>query len=153
MKNYINFKNIFLILLLCIVAFLSYSIYVSNTDPKLTTIKTPEIPKALTALQVQDEKVGDGAELKSGMTAKMHYTGKLANGTEFDSSYKTNQPFETPIGQGKVIPGWDQGLVGMKVGGKRKLSIPASLAYGAQGQGGIPANSDLYFDVELLEVK
>lgn len=83
----------------------------------------------------------------------VHYTGTLANGVVFDSSYTRNQPFVFSIGYGTVIKGWDKGILGMKVGGKRRLAIPASLAYGDQTQGQIPAGSDLYFDVELLSIK
>jgi FKBP-type peptidyl-prolyl cis-trans isomerase len=111
----------------------------------------PSAPEA--PLGVVDVTVGKGAVAKAGDKVKVHYTGTLTNGTEFDSSRKRNQPFEFVLGQGRVIKGWDQGVAGMKVGGKRKLTIPPSLGYGARGAGGsIPPNSTLLFDVELVEI-
>jgi peptidylprolyl isomerase len=104
-------------------------------------------------LQMQDLTIGNGQEVKSGDTVTVNYLGTLTNGTKFDSSYDRNQPFTTQIGVGQVIKGWDEGIVGMKVGGKRKLTIPPSLGYGAQDMGTIPPNSTLIFEVELLGVK
>lgn len=106
-------------------------------------------------LEIKDVVVGKGAEAKTGDTVKVHYTGTLADGKEFDSSRKPGgKPFEVELGAGRVIKGWDQGIPGMKVGGKRKLVIPPSLAYGPRGfPGAIPPNATLTFDVELLEVK
>jgi peptidylprolyl isomerase len=104
-------------------------------------------------LQMQDLILGSGQEVKSGDTVTVNYLGTLQNGTKFDSSYDRNQPFTTQIGVGKVIQGWDEGIVGMKVGGKRKLIIPPSLGYGSQAAGSIPPNSTLVFEVELLSVK
>ncbi len=104
-------------------------------------------------LQMQDEIVGTGAEVKSGNTVTVNYLGTLTDGTKFDSSYDRNQPFTTQIGVGQVIKGWDEGIVGMKVGGKRKLIIPANLGYGNQPAGSIPPNSTLVFEVELVSVK
>ena len=104
-------------------------------------------------LQIQDIVVGTGAEAKSGDTITVNYLGTLTNGAKFDSSYDRNQPFTTQIGVGQVIKGWDEGMVGMKIGGKRKLIIPASLGYGSQDMGTIPPNSTLIFEVELLNVK
>lgn len=107
-----------------------------------------------TELKVEDTLVGTGAEVKSGDTVVMHYTGTLVDGTKFDSSLDRGQPFETQIGVGRVIKGWDQGVPGMKVGGKRKLFIPSALAYGERGAGGvIGPNADLIFEVELLGIK
>jgi FKBP-type peptidyl-prolyl cis-trans isomerase len=105
-------------------------------------------------LQTQDLVVGKGAEAKNGDKVSVHYVGTLqSNGKEFDSSRKRGQPFDFPLGQGRVIKGWDQGVAGMKVGGKRKLIIPPSLAYGERGAGTIPPNSTLVFEVELLDIK
>jgi len=104
-------------------------------------------------LKIQDEIVGTGTEAKSGATVTVNYLGTLENGTKFDSSYDRNTPFTTQIGVGHVIQGWDEGIVGMKVGGKRKLTIPPELGYGAQDMGSIPPNSTLIFEVELLDVK
>ena len=105
-------------------------------------------------LKIEDTLVGTGAKVKSGDTVVMHYTGTLVDGTKFDSSLDRGQPFETQIGVGRVIKGWDQGVPGMKVGGKRKLFIPPALAYGERGAGGvIGPNADLIFEVELLGIK
>jgi hypothetical protein len=104
-------------------------------------------------LKYIDVVEGTGASPKSGQMVKVHYTGTLENGTKFDSSVDRGRPFETKIGVGQVIKGWDEGIMTMKVGGKRKLIIPPKLGYGAQGQGSIPPNSTLHFDVELLDVK
>jgi peptidylprolyl isomerase len=105
-------------------------------------------------LKYVDETIGDGAEPKAGQTVTVHYTGTLEDGKKFDSSKDRNQPFEFTIGVGQVIKGWDEGVMTMKVGGKRKLIIPAELGYGTRGAGGvIPPNATLLFDVELLEVE
>jgi FKBP-type peptidyl-prolyl cis-trans isomerase len=105
-------------------------------------------------LQYEDLVVGTGVEAIAGKNITVHYTGTLQDGTVFDSSVTRNQPFSFTLGAGQVIPGWDEGIAGMKVGGKRKLVIPPALAYGAQGSSPvIPANATLTFVVELLEVK
>ena len=106
-------------------------------------------------LKYTDEKVGSGAEAKAGQTATVHYTGWLTDGKKFDSSKDRGQPFSFPLGGGRVIKGWDEGVQGMKVGGVRKLTIPPQLGYGAGGAGGglIPPNATLVFEVELLDVK
>lgn len=103
-----------------------------------------------TELKIEDERIGTGAEARAGMTVSVHYVGTLIDGTKFDSSYDRGQPLAFPLGQHLVIPGWEQGLVGMRVGGKRKLIIPPSLGYGAAGQGTIPPNATLIFEVELI---
>lgn len=103
-------------------------------------------------LQIEDIQVGDGVEAKTGDTVDVHYTGWLTNGTKFDSSVDRGQPFSFTLGEGRVIQGWDEGVVGMKVGGKRKLTIPSDMAYGDTGIGVIPPGATLVFEVELLEV-
>lgn len=105
-------------------------------------------------LEITDIVEGQGEPVKEGDTVSVHYAGTLENGKEFDSSYTRNQPFEFQVGMGSVIKGWDLGLVGMKVGGKRKLIIPSELGYGEQGAGDdIPPNSTLIFEIELLNIK
>jgi FKBP-type peptidyl-prolyl cis-trans isomerase FkpA len=105
-------------------------------------------------LIVEEITVGSGAEARGrGQTVSVHYTGWLIDGKEFDSSVRRDEPFDFPLGAGYVIPGWDQGVVGMRVGGKRKLTIPPELGYGARGAGGvIPPNATLVFEIELLEI-
>jgi len=104
-------------------------------------------------LSISDLVVGTGTEAVAGKHIVVNYRGTLMNGTEFDSSYSRGVPFDFDLGAGQVIAGWEQGFVGMKVGGKRKLIIPASLAYGDRAIGPIPANSTLVFEVELLDVQ
>ena len=105
-------------------------------------------------LKIEDLNVGTGAEAVAGKTVNVHYTGWLTNGTKFDSSVDRGQPFSFSLGAGQVIQGWDKGVAGMKVGGKRKLTIPPELGYGARGAGRvIPPNATLVFEVELLGVR
>jgi FKBP-type peptidyl-prolyl cis-trans isomerase FkpA len=113
----------------------------------------PEVTTA-SGLKYVDLIVGPGREAAAGALVSVHYTGWLTNGTKFDSSVDRREPFSFPLGGGKVIRGWDEGVAGMKVGGKRKLIIPPQLGYGSRGAGGvIPPNATLVFDVELLEIK
>jgi len=128
---------------------------VPETAGSNTTKQTKEQETKMTdKLVVTDEKVGDGSEATAGKLVTVHYTGRLTNGTKFDSSVDRNQPFRFMLGVGQVIKGWDDGVQGMKVGGKRKLVIPSNLAYGERGAGAaIPPNSTLEFDVELLSVE
>ena len=107
-----------------------------------------------TGLMYEDLVVGDGGSPTPGQTVIVHYTGWLTNGTKFDSSVDRGQPFTFPIGQQRVIKGWDEGVMTMKIGGKRKLTIPPELGYGPRGAGGvIPPNATLVFEVELLGLK
>jgi len=106
-----------------------------------------------TQLQIEDIRVGTGAEAVAGRPVGVHYVGTLINGSKFDSSRDRNEPFDFTLGVGEVIQGWDQGVAGMKVGGVRKLTVPPSMGYGARGFAPvIPPNSTLVFEVELLRV-
>jgi FKBP-type peptidyl-prolyl cis-trans isomerase FkpA len=119
------------------------------TEAKSATVKT--LPSGI---KYEDLVVGTGAEAVAGKKISVHYTGTLENGKKFDSSRDRNQPFQLTLGAGMVIKGWDEGLVGMKVGGKRKLTIPPDAAYGAAGRPPvIPPNSILIFDTELIDVR
>ncbi len=105
------------------------------------------------SLKIEDMKVGTGAEAKSGQNVSVHYVGTLTNGKKFDSSRDRNEPFEFQLGAGMVIEGWDKGVVGMKVGGLRKLTVPPEMGYGKMGYPPvIPGNSVLVFEVELISV-
>ncbi len=111
------------------------------------------MPTTPSGLTYQDLVEGTGVEATSGRQVTVHYTGRLMDGTKFDSSKDRNDPFEFHLGGGQVIKGWDEGVAGMKVGDTRKLTIPPSLGYGARGAGGvIPPNATLEFEVELLGV-
>ncbi|HKU89099.1 MAG TPA: FKBP-type peptidyl-prolyl cis-trans isomerase [Steroidobacteraceae bacterium] len=135
-------------------------------EPAATAAPAPTDAPASTgtenmALQKTDLAPGNGPEIKSGQTALVHYTGWLYDaaapenkGKKFDSSVDRNEPFEFPVGAGMVIKGWDEGVVGMKVGGKRRLVIPPEMGYGSRGAGGvIPPGATLVFDVELVEIR
>lgn len=108
---------------------------------------------ALTELKIVDEKVGTGTEVVKGALVICDYTGTLADGTKFDSSIDRGRPFQFVIGSGRVIRGWDVGIMGMRVGGKRRLEVPSAMGYGERAIGRIPPHSDLYFEVEMLEVR
>ena len=117
-------------------------------------LDAPDTQITASGLKIIELQVGEGAEASSGQTVSVHYRGTLENGKQFDASYDRGTPFNFPLGAGRVIKGWDEGVVGMKVGGKRKLVIPPDLAYGSRGAGGvIPPNATLVFEVELLDVK
>lgn len=115
--------------------------------------KSGEIITTKSGLKYIDEKIGEGRTAKAGDTVLVHYTGTLKNGTQFDSS-RGKAPFSFDLGKRKVIQGWDEGVAGMKEGGKRKLIIPSDLAYGLEGRPPtIPPNAELHFDIELLKIK
>ena len=126
---------------------------VPEPDQSFKPSEGTPLPPGPKTLEITDDVVGTGAEAKKGNAVKEHHTGTLMNGKKFDSSHDHgDKPFDFTIGAGGVIKGWDQGVVGMKVGGKRKLVIPSDLGYGAAGHGAIPPNAGLKFDIELLEV-
>jgi peptidylprolyl isomerase len=126
----------------------------STTTPSTQDEKPSAATTKETGLMIKDVVVGTGAVATAGKIVTVHYTGTFTDGTKFDSSLDSGKPFTFQLGVGQVIKGWDEGVAGMKVGGKRKLTIPPELAYGAAGApGAIPPNSTLIFDVELLGVK
>jgi FKBP-type peptidyl-prolyl cis-trans isomerase len=134
------------------VLFVAYSGGNSYPDPKGN--KEQKMVTTASGLKYVDEKVGEGREAKAGDLVTVHYTGTLKDGKKFDSSLDRNDPFSFKLGKGQVIKGWDEGVAGMKVGGKRKLIIPPALGYGSRGAGeSIPPNSELTFEVELLKVQ
>ncbi|MCX7835931.1 MAG: FKBP-type peptidyl-prolyl cis-trans isomerase [bacterium] len=124
-------------------------------DNPAQPIKGVKMQKSKTGLEWQDLKVGKGTSPKKGQKVSVHYTGWLSDGKKFDSSYDRNEPFTFTIGIGQVIKGWDEGVMSMKKGGKRRLYIPPELGYGDKDVAGglIPANSKLVFEVELIDVK
>lgn len=116
-------------------------------------LDAPDTTLTASGLSITELEVGDGDVASSGQTVVVNYRGTLENGKEFDSSYGRG-PFSFPLGAGRVIKGWDEGVAGMKVGGKRRLVIPPDLAYGSRGAGGvIPPNATLIFEVELLDIR
>lgn len=146
-KNFLLFAA-FCIFVLGIFAYFVFGFNQTASSPSQTTqINETE------GLVVEDITQGSGEKVKKGDTIVIHYKGTLPDGTQFDSSYDRGEPFETTIGVGQVIKGWDEGVIGMQVGGKRKLTIPPSLGYGNQAVSSIPPNSTLIFELELLEIK
>jgi len=139
-----NLKLSVLLLLAVIVCGCSHSGPTKVSEPGTTTAS---------GLQYWDLVTGNGAVAVPGKQVSVHYTGWLTDGTKFDSLRDRNQPIQFVLGMGQVIKGWDEGVAGMKVGGKRQLRIPPNLAYGSRPVGPIPPNSTLVFDVELLDVK
>ena len=133
----------------------------ANNQAKSVEVAAPKTMAAAPSFQKLDTTVGDGAIAEAGQTVSVHYTGWLYEpeaednrGTKFDSSVDRGQPFKFPLGGGRVIKGWDEGVAGMQVGGKRTLIIPADMGYGARGAGNkIPPNATLLFDVELLGIE
>jgi FKBP-type peptidyl-prolyl cis-trans isomerase len=155
MKNKYLLVTIFLIALVVIGGYLVFKIPSQNSSDS-ANIDTASVSANINMndqLEIQDEVVGTGVEAVSGKSVTVNYSGTLTDGTKFDSSYDRNEPFTFKLGAGEVIAGWDQGFAGMKVGGKRKLTIPPSLGYGSQDMGTIPPNSTLIFEVELLKVE
>lgn len=151
-------KSTLVVLVIGILALGIASLFIFRVTDGFLPAQKPEPTKTMDVtdikdLKIEDIKVGSGREVKSGDTVVINYLGTLPDGTKFDSSYDRGEPFETQIGTGQVIKGWDLGVVGMKVGGKRKLTIPPNLGYGDQAMGSIPANSTLIFEVELVDVK
>ena len=147
-----------MIVLRLVVAFLASAIIVAPAPINRSQAAANEVIEMPNGLKYTDTKVGDGAEATAGKKVSVHYTGWLYNngtkGAKFDSSLDRGQPFQFSLGAHQVIAGWDEGVAGMKVGGKRTLVIPPELGYGARGAGGvIPPNSTLMFDVELLGVQ
>lgn len=116
--------------------------------------QAPPLPPGPSKLEITDDAVGTGKEVKTGDKVKVHYTGTLMNGKQFDSSRDKGEPFGFTIGKGEVIKGWDEGVVGMRVGGKRRLVIPSDLGYGPSGHGdSIPKDAGLKFEVELVAIE
>ncbi len=168
-------RNLAIFIVICFLAIGSILVYSKNgisipkTAPISQTLSGFNAPKTenakeatptitmsdqkVTELKIEDQKDGTGAAVVKGNTVEVNYLGTLLNGQKFDSSYDRNQTFSFTVGNGEVIQGWDEGLIGMKVGGKRKLTIPAEMAYGSQAVGGIPANSPLVFEIELVSIK
>ena len=152
---------VFIVLIVGVVGILLFTVLFSKapqekeSSPSSNQQQAEEsLPVLEASLQISDVTVGKGKEAKTGNKVSVHYKGTLLDGTKFDSSYDRGKPFEFVLGAGQVIQGWDQGVGGMKVGGKRKLVIPPLLAYGEQGiPGAIPPNATLMFEVELLDVK
>jgi len=144
--------------LIALVTFVATAVFAQGGSAKPNTSAPTKVTgdgtKTADGLQYWDIKVGAGPVAAAGQTVKVHYTGWLTNGKKFDSSVDRGEPFTFNLGGGQVIKGWDEGVAGMKVGGKRQLRIPPQLGYGDRGAGGvIPANATLIFDVELLGVR
>lgn len=153
-----NQRILLAVIILLLLAGAAYLVYTNLSRPQENTVSplsdTTGLITSASGLRYQDLKTGSGTEAKNGDTVSVHYTGWLEDGTKFDSSVDRGQPFDFTLGAGMVIRGWDEGVAGMKVGGKRKLVIPPELGYGTSGYPPvIPANATLIFEVELLQVK
>jgi len=152
------------VILVCFAILASFALFAQTATKKATTPARPntnaptkvtgEGVKTASGLQYWDIRLGTGQEAKEGSRVRVHYTGWLTSGKKFDSSVDAGKPFDFRIGNGEVIKGWEEGVTGMKVGGKRQLRIPPELAYGKEGYpGAIPANATLIFDIQLLGVQ
>ncbi len=141
--------------LLVMLVLAGLALMIASTDGGDKTKEEEKVITTKSGLKYVERKVGTGKEAKKGDTVSVHYTGTLTSGKKFDSSLDRGDPFVFELGAGKVIKGWDEGIAGLKEGGKRKLIIPPDLAYGNKdvGNGLIPANSTLIFEVELVKVK
>jgi len=149
-----NQRIAIVIVAVLVIAAVAFFIIQGITGKEEAIETSPDMVTTASGLQYQDLVIGQGEEAMVGDTVSVHYTGWLEDGTKFDSSVDRGQPFEFTLGLGKVIQGWDEGVAGMKEGGKRKLVIPPDLGYGSSGAGGvIPPNATLIFEVELLEIK
>lgn len=145
--------NIRTISLLMILGVFAMTFGHAETDTSAPTKVSGKSKKTASGVEYWEITAGNGATAVSGKKVKVHYTGWLTNGKKFDSSVDRGQPFEFSLGAGQVIKGWDEGVAGMKIGGKRQLKIPPEAGYGARGAGGvIPPNATLIFDVELIGV-
>lgn len=148
-----------LLFVMCFILVLGGVLFLNRNNDKALDETVPvsqntSVEADKTGLKVEDLKVGTGAEAVNGKKVTVNYTGTLTDGKKFDSSYDRNTPFDFTLGAGEVIQGWDMGVAGMKVGGKRKLTIPPALGYGEAGAGDvIPANATLIFEIELLKVE
>jgi len=151
----VNKNILFGFIAVIVFGFILYGLLTSQNNKTNDTIELSEetMTENKDELKIEDIEEGSGEQaVESGDDIVIHYKGTLTDGTVFDSSYDRNEPFQTQIGVGQVIEGWDKGVIGMKPGGKRKLTIPPSMAYGEQGVGSIPPNSTLIFEVELVEI-
>lgn len=147
---------VLIVVIILVIAVVGFSVFGSPSSKN--SDESTSISNQITTnsgLQIQDEVMGTGMEAVAGKMVSVHYTGTLTDGKKFDSSLDRGTPFSFVLGAGQVIQGWDEGVAGMKIGGKRKLTIPPELGYGNQNIGGglIPPNSTLIFEVELLDVK
>jgi FKBP-type peptidyl-prolyl cis-trans isomerase len=141
------------IALLVMLVLACLALMISSSDGGDKKKEEEKVITTKSGLKYVERKTGDGKEAKAGHTVSVHYTGTFTDGKKFDSSVDRNEPFEFELGAGMVIKGWDEGVAGMKEGGKRKLIIPSDLAYGPKGRGPIPGNATLLFEVELVKVK